>query len=333
MNLAPRFRLPSKQDRAATPSPDSDAGKHPRPALPRNPNPFAGEDPAAPREISERDFVLFQTLIYRESGIWLSPAKTALLTGRLSKRLRHHRLKSFKDYYKLVLRSAEERVHMLDAISTNETHFFREPSHFELLRSAIIPSWVEEAAVGRRASRIRVLSAGCSTGQEPYSLAMLLLELLPVRLGWEIEIVATDLSSRALDIAERGIWPLDRATEIPRNYLKSYMLRGIGEQRGKIKAGPRLRSIVRFVRCNLHTPPYPFSGEFELVFCRNVLIYFDSQSRYRVLSRLLELLAPNGYLFVGHAESLHGISNHLRSIAPTVYKHSVTERTEDHDKC
>ena len=127
------------------------------------------------REISEREFLRLRDLVYREAGIWLTQAKSALLVGRLAKRLRQHGLKSFKQYYDLVANSQEERIHMLDAISTNETHFFREPQHFELLKSVIFPRWIEEAAAARRSRKVRVWSAGCSTGQEPYSLAMLLL--------------------------------------------------------------------------------------------------------------------------------------------------------------
>ena len=130
-------------------------------------------------EISEREFLRLRDLVYSEAGIWLSHAKTALLVGRLAKRLRHHGLKSFKQYYDLVINSPEERIQMLDALSTNETRFFREPQHFELLKSVIFPKWAEEAATGYRSRKIRVLSAGCSTGQEPYSLAMVLLDRFP----------------------------------------------------------------------------------------------------------------------------------------------------------
>src|ERR1700719_443065 len=166
---------------------------------------------ALSHEISEKEFLRLRNLVYEEAGIWLSQVKTALLVGRLAKRLRHHGLKSFKQYYDLVIHSPEERIQMLDALSTNETRFFREPQHFELLKSVIFPKWAEEAATGYRSRKIRVLSAGCSTGQEPYSLAMVLLDYFP---GWEIEITATDLSTRALEIARTGIWPAAKADEI-----------------------------------------------------------------------------------------------------------------------
>jgi chemotaxis protein methyltransferase CheR len=270
-------------------------------------------------EISEREFLRLRDLIYREAGIWLSQAKTALLVGRLAKRLRHHGLKSFKQYYDLVTNSPEERIQMLDALSTNETRFFREPQHFELLKSVIFSKWAQEAATGDRSRKIRVLSAGCSTGQEPYSLAMLLLDRFPAASGWEIEIIATDLSTRALEIARAGIWPAAKAVEIPSSYLKTFMLKGFADQAGKIKAGPEIRSVVQFYRLNLNEPTYPLAGKFDLIFCRNVLIYFDLHGRERVVRRLASFLAPDGYFFLGHAESLHSMSDCLRTVVPTVY--------------
>ena len=179
-------------------------------------------------EISEREFTRLRDLVYREAGIYLTQAKSALLVGRLAKRLRQHGLKSFKQYYDLVANSPEERVHMLDAISTNETRFFREPQHFELLKSVILPRWVQEAAAARRSRRIRILSAGCSTGQEPYSLAMLLLDQCPAASGWEIEIIATDLSTRVLDTARAGIWPIAKADVSHEWFARSRASLGLG---------------------------------------------------------------------------------------------------------
>ncbi len=269
--------------------------------------------------ISEREFLRLRDLVYREAGMWLSQAKTALLVGRLAKRLRHHGLKSFKQYYDLVSNSPEERIQMLDALSTNETHFFREPQHFELLKSVIFPKWAQEAATGCRSRKIRVLSAGCSTGQEPYSLAMVLLDRFPAASGWEIEIIATDISTRALEIARTGIWPAAKSDEIPSPYLKAFMLKGFADQAGKMKAGPEIRSIVQFFRLNLNEPTYPLAGKFDLIFCRNVLIYFDLRSRERVVRRLARFLSPDGYFFLGHAESLHSMSDCLQTVIPTVY--------------
>ena len=279
------------------------------------------------RQISESDFWRFQQLIYSDAGIWLARAKTALLVGRLAKRLRHYGLKSFRQYYDLVASSPEERIHMLNAISTNETRFFREPQHFELLRSSIFPRWKHQAATGSRNRKIRVWSAGCSTGQEPYSLAMVLLDHFSADSGWQIEIVATDISTRALEIARKAIWPSEKAAEIPRPYLKAFMLRGIADQDGRIKAGSEIRSLIQFFRVNLNEPGYPLAGKFDLIFCRNVLIYFDLNSRERAQRRLTTFLAPDGYFFVGHAETLHTMSSSLTTVVPTVY----TRKHDPHD--
>ncbi len=272
------------------------------------------------REISEGEFQEFQELIYREAGIWLSPAKATLLAGRLSKRMRPLGVRSFHEYYCTVSQSTEECMQMLDAISTNETRFFREPTHFQVLKEVVFPEWIRAAAGGQRARTIRILCAGCSTGQEPYSLAMTLLDHFPAGTGWDIEIIGADLSTRALNVAKSGIWPADAASEIPRRYLEEFMLKGFGDQAGKIKAGLPIRSLIQFVRLNLNQTPYPLTGKFDLIFCRNVLIYFDTDSRKQAVRRLATFLPPDGYFFVGHAESLYQMGDLFRSCAPAVYR-------------
>ncbi|HKN77099.1 MAG TPA: protein-glutamate O-methyltransferase CheR [Candidatus Acidoferrum sp.] len=281
-----------------------------------------------PKTITEREFLRFQELIHRVSGIWLTHAKSALLVGRLSKRLRHLGLTTFSEYYRAVTTDPEEQTCMLDAISTNETRFFREPGQFEFLRQRVFPQWQTDAARRVRARRIRAWSAGCSTGQEPYSLAMALCHHFPAAAGWEIEIVATDLSNRALDIARGATWELGACSEIPEAYLKAYMLRGCGRQEGKIKAGPEIRAVVSFLRLNLNDQAYAMNGLFDLIFCRNVLIYFDREDRERIVRRLLSYLSPSGYLFVGHAESLHAMHDVVRSVITTVYAPIVKVNAE-----
>lgn len=272
-----------------------------------------------PKSISQKEFQNFQELIYRTSGIWLPQGKTALLVGRLSKRLRHFGLKTFSEYFRVVSNNPEEFTRMLDAISTNETRFFREPNQFDFLEQRVLPQWIAEAEDSARARRVRVWSAGCSTGQEPYSLAMTLLHHLPPSAGWDIEIVATDLSTQVLQTAKSATWDFAKSSEIPEHYLKAFMLRGYGEQEGKMKAGPEIRSLINFYRLNLNEAKYPVSGKFDLIFCRNVLIYFDLETRTKVVQRLLEHLSPAGFLFVGHAESLHTMAGILRRVVPTIY--------------
>jgi len=282
--------------------------------------PVAALDPIERiRPISEREFALFQALILRESGIFLAPAKKALLVGRLSKRLRALGLSSFGAYYERIVDGddREERVAMLDCISTNETHFFREPRQFEFLERQVLPRWKER---GPRV--LRVWSAGCSTGEEPYSLAMLLLHHFPPFSGRQIEILATDISTRALARAEEAVWPIDKASEIPISYRRAFMLRGTASQEGKMKAAPEIRSLVRFERLNLNEEHYPVRGPFHLIFCRNVLIYFQMETKLKVIHRLLDVLAPDGLLFLGHAESLNAVTDRVASVVPTVYAHA-----------
>jgi chemotaxis protein methyltransferase CheR len=285
----------------------------------------------AVRPVTDEEFGLFQKLIYEKAGIYLGTPKRALVDSRLAKRIRELGLDSFSTYYHRVVddRDGAELIQLLDRISTNETHFFREPRQFEFLGTRIAADWTAKAAAGLRSRRIFVWSAGCSTGEEPYSLAMTLREHFPPLAGWEVEILATDLSTRALDSARAAIWPIAKADEIPPKYLKRFMLRGIGAQTGKMKMTPEIRSMVSFERLNLNDDVYPVSGSFDLILCRNVLIYFDGSSRLRVIHRLLNYLAPSGYLFVGHAESINGVTDRVRPIMPTVYVHAENQHSSN----
>jgi chemotaxis protein methyltransferase CheR len=206
---------------------------------------------------------------------------------------------------------------MIDAICTNETHFFREPRHWEFLAGTLFPAWAEEAAAGRRERRVRVWSAACSSGEEPYSLAMSLLTAFPS--GWALEVLATDLSTKILDRARAATWPIAKADEIPEAYLKAYMLKGFGAYEGTMRAGPEIRGLVKFQGFNLNGDDWPPAASFDLVFCRNVLIYFDRTTKERVVERLLDRLVPGGHLFLGHAESLGGFTERARTVIPTVY--------------
>jgi chemotaxis protein methyltransferase CheR len=287
---------------------------------PRSGRERSGPPPAVPAglAVSDRDFARFQRLIHEQAGIWLAPVKKALLVGRLARRLRDLGIPTYAEYYERVVADEAERIRMLDCICTNETHFFREPRHFEFLTGRVFPAWRDEADAGRRPRRVRVWSAACSTGEEPYTLAMALLSAFPA--GWELDVLASDLSTKVLDRAANGVWPLEKAKEIPEPYLKAYMLRGYGAQEGLMKAGPEIRAIVRFARVNLVGDGWPSGPPFDLVFCRNVLIYFDRAGKVKVVERLLERLDPAGYLFLGHAESLGGFTAAARAVLPTIYQ-------------
>ena len=275
-----------------------------------------GNEPAS---LTAQEFALFQRLILREAGIFLADAKRALLVGRLIRRVRELELPTFGAYYaRIAGGDGAELVRLLDAIATNETHFFREPRQFDLLEGGVCNEWLADAAAGRRARRVRVWSAACSTGEEPYSIAMVLLE----RLGadWEIEIAASDLSTKVLERAAQGVWPIERADEIPEHYRRRFMLRGVGPEEGNCRAGKAVRAPVRFERINLNDSEYPLSGMFDAIFCRNVLIYFDPPSRAQVIDRLTRRLVPGGYLFLGHAESAARAGADLVAVMPAVYR-------------
>jgi chemotaxis protein methyltransferase CheR len=274
-------------------------------------------DDAIP-EPTEREFHQLRALILEQAGIHLSDAKKPLVYGRLVRRLRELQLPTFGEYYRRVLERGEELTLFLDRITTNETHFFREPHHFVHLADNFLPPLVAAAAAGDRPKTVRVWSAGCSTGEEPYSIAMTLFDRLP-RSSFRIDILATDLSTRVLDVARSATWPAARAEGIPAPFLREFMLRGIGSREGWIRACPELRAAVRVARLNLNDDVYPAEAPFDLIFCRNVLIYFQPARRQRVLARLLSRLAPGGHLFVGHAESVQGLPERVRCVSPTVY--------------
>ena len=276
---------------------------------------------AGPRPIGPREFHRFQEWILRETGIHLTETKQALRVGRLWKRVTELGLPDYASYLDLVEQGGdrEERVRLVDAICTHETQFFREPRQFEHLEQEMVPRWRKLADEGRRSKSVRVWSAASSSGEEPYSVAMSLLTHLPQAEGWHIEILATDLSTNILDRARKGIYPMSRAEGIPHSYLKRFMLKGRGEQEGRFAIGPELRQAVTFRQVNLHEGPFTSFGTFDLILCRNVLIYFTPEGRAQVLRALTGQLAPGGRLFLGHAETLNGVTHSLRTIVPTVY--------------
>jgi len=279
------------------------------------------------REMTDRSdlppglFSKFQRLIYKEAGIWLATHKHALLNGRLARRLRLLGLNNMQEYYQLVTQPDQqhERALMIDCITTNETHFFREPRHFDFLEREVFPKWQHEGAAGERPTRLRVWSAGCSSGEEPYSLAMLLLKHFPETKGWELEVLATDISTRVLEKARAAMYPIEKSKDIPAEHLRAYMLKGKGDHKGLMKVSPELHRVVRFARVNLHADSYPIVGSFDLIFCRNVLIYFDQESKMKVIGGILRHLSPSGLLFVGHSEHLGAIAPNLKTVAPTIH--------------
>jgi len=284
-----------------------------------NPDPCL--DPLPHLSVSPAVFEKFQKLIYSETGIWLGSSKTALLCGRLFRRLRMLELSSLESYYECVAHPEqhEERERMIDAITTNETRFFREPRQFEFMLQRVLPRWQADADRGLRPKRVRIWSAGCSSGEEPYSVAMLLAKHLPEQEGWDVRLLATDISNRVLEKACKGVYSMAKAAEIPPDLLHSFMLRGIADRDGEMKVKIEIQQMIDFRRLNLDQESNLGESPFDAIFCRNVLIYFDAASKSRVVANLTRHLIANGLLFVGHAENLTSMSSHLRSLEPTIY--------------
>jgi len=264
-----------------------------------------------PNALSDQEFTQFQDFIYRIAGINLSFAKKPLVVGRLAKRVDHYRLSSFGDYFQLLKSGAHpDEVQMaVDLLTTNETYFFREHKHFDFLRDTIL---AQRSAV----KPFRVWSAASSTGQEAYSVAMVLADKLG---GQPWEVIASDISTRVLETARGGHYPLPQAEHIPQDYLSGYCLKGIGAQEGTFLVARTLRERVTFMQVNLNTQ-LPKLGDFDVVFLRNVMIYFDMEIKRQVVQRIAEKIRPGGYLLVGHSESLNGVTDAFRSVKPSVYR-------------
>lgn len=276
--------------------------------------------------MSDREFSALADLVWEESGIRLSPQKQTMLACRLATRLRATGLTTFADYYDLVA-SPEGRLaelpEMIDAVSTNKTEFFREPSHFGFLATKALPFLLGRP--GRQAGEpFRVWSAACSTGEEPYTAAMVLADKLglPQALGaaHRFAIVATDINREVLARAKAAVYPLSEIEPVPTEFRARYLMYGKGARKGLCRVVPELRAMVTFAWYNLLSSDACVHDPQDVVFCRNVLIYFDRPTQERVVKALASRLRPGGYLFIGHSESLTGISGDLRWVAPTVYQ-------------
>jgi len=271
-------------------------------------------------EISDEVFFLFSELIYRTSGIKLTLVKKGLLIARLLRRLRSLGIKGFYDYYHRVKSDAVELVEMLNCISTHTTTFFRENHHFEYLRNIVIPELLKK----KRERRLRIWSAGCSTGEEPYSIAVALLETLRLHTfqpeSWDIRILATDISTKVLETAETGVYDEEQLPEdLAADLAKRYFSRGTGEYTGRIRVKKPVRDLVVFRRLNLRDGQPPFRRNFDAVFCRNVMIYFDEGMKRHVLSLFHRTLLPAGHLFLGHSETIIG-KEEFKPVYITVYR-------------
>lgn len=263
--------------------------------------------------ITDQEFKHFQDMLLRMTGISLTSTKRALICSRLAKRLQHWQLHSYSEYLALLKSGSHpgELQLAIDLLTTNETYFFREPRHFDFVRTQVLPQY-------RNGRVLRTWSAACSSGQEAYSLAMLFADVLSLETGnWEI--LASDISLRMLQRAKTGHYHLDRTHHIPASYLSRFCLKGVQSQAGTFLVKPALRARVRLRQINLNEP-LPGIGEFDLIFLRNVLIYFSAETKHQVVSRLLGALRPGGHLIVGHSESLNGVVDGLDNIMPSIYR-------------
>jgi chemotaxis protein methyltransferase CheR len=262
--------------------------------------------------ITNAEFAQFQKLIYKIAGISLADTKKVLLVGRLGRRLKHFDLSSFAEYYRMVAsgNADDELQTMVDLLTTNETYFFREEAHFEFLTKTIV-------AQHPSGSPFNVWSAASSTGEEIYTISFVLADTLGLDAAWTVQ--GSDISTAVLATAQRGLYWLERTRGLPQSYLRKYCLKGVRTQEGSFMIAPEIKRHTKFMQVNLNMT-LPAMGKFHVIFLRNVMIYFDADTKRQVVARLVEHLLPGGYFIVGHSESLNGLTDTLRPIKPTIYQ-------------
>ncbi len=267
-------------------------------------------------DFTERDFDRIRRLVREHAGINLTEAKKDMVYSRLARRLRALGLKRFSDYCALVENDdGGELVNFTNSITTNLTAFFRENHHFEYLANTLLPRLRREKTAERR---IRAWSAGCSTGEEPYSIAMVLKESLPAHENWDVRILATDLDSNVLETASRGIYSEQRLSGVSPERRHRWFLKGRGRHEGSVRVSPALQEIIRFRQLNL-LREWPFRGPFDFIFCRNVVIYFDKPTQKTLFERYADVLTEQAHLFIGHSESLFKVTDRFKLIGQTIY--------------
>ncbi|MBI4807178.1 MAG: protein-glutamate O-methyltransferase [Desulfovibrio sp.] len=272
-----------------------------------------------PQALPERDFKRLADFIYSECGIKLPLAKKTMLEARLHKRLRVLGMDSYSRYceYLFTPKGMEaELISLIDTVTTNTTEFFREPKHFDILTGKVLPDFLKRRGVS---TPLRLWSAGCSSGEEPYTLAMVLSEYGQQVAGFRFGILATDISTQVLARAMKGIYTDDKLRNTPYEYKKRYMLRGKNNCSGLIRFSAEIRNKIQFQRLNF-MEEFSFEKPMHVVFCRNVIIYFDRKTQENLLGRFCQCLEPGGHLFIGHSESITGMDLPLTPVAPTVYR-------------
>ncbi len=272
--------------------------------------------------MTERDFKRLSTFIERELGIKMPESKRVMLESRLSRRLRLHGLSTFAEYVDYVFSeegARQELIHMIDAVTTNKTDFFREADHFDFLLNVILP---EHAQRGGR-DPFRIWSAGCSTGEEPYTMAMVVEEYRRINSSFSYGIFATDISTKVLSTAVDAVYDEEKLAPVPLDYKKRYLLRSRDHTKNLVRIRPELRARVQFQRLNFMDDDFGIRELFDVIFCRNVIIYFDRVTQERLIRKFYDRLRPGGCLFLGHSETMTGMNIPLRTVAPTVYQKEV----------
>lgn len=272
--------------------------------------------------LSQKDFERLSNFIYGNFGIKMPESKKSMLKGRLSKRLRALKILDFAAYCDYLFSEQgqeEELVHLINAVTTNKTDFFREPSHYEYLTETTVPQLLHTYNYGK-GNPIKIWSAGCSTGEEPYTLAMVMSEIQQSRPGLSYEILATDISTKVLEIAKRAVYPVEKIDPIDYRSRKKYLLKSKEKSRNEVRIVPELRKKVSFGRLNFMAENFGLPGTVDIIFCRNVIIYFDKQTQEELMNKFCRYLNRGGYLFIGHSESLQGYETPLSQVAPTIYR-------------
>lgn len=272
--------------------------------------------------LTSHDFRRLASFIHEYSGIKMPPTKITMVEGRLRRRVRATGAANLKEYCRKLFEEGDledEAIHLIDAITTNKTEFFREPEHFRYLAASALPQLLAGRATSSR-SPLKLWSAACSTGAEPYTLAMVLAERGEIHPGLNFSILATDLCTEVLQTAVLGIYPEAMIAPVPAELRRRYLLRARTPGRGTVRIAPELRARIRFGRLNLIASDYPVDRDFDVIFCRNILIYFDKPTQEAVLRRLCDHLCPGGYLFLGHSETLAGFQLPLQLASNTVFR-------------
>jgi chemotaxis protein methyltransferase CheR len=279
-------------------------------------------NPRLPATLSDREFQKFSAFIYDNAGIKMPPAKKTMLEARLQKRLKANSIHSFEEYSNFVFSQegcASELVHLIDVVTTNKTDFFREPGHFDFMVKTALPN-ILQAREGESRDPVRIWSAGCSTGEEPYTLAMVLSEYAIGRHDFCVAITASDICTQVLQTAKTAIYPEERTDPIPLNLKKKYLMRSREKNRSLVRISPKLRSLVTFRRINFMDDDLGLSEKMDIIFCRNVVIYFDKPTQQTLMRKFHKQLRPGGYLFIGHSETLSGLDVNFKAVASTVYR-------------